>query len=263
MPDHLHLLLHVVEPLPVHLGKVIAGFKNGCNKGWREMQQNCITPNQAAKDTPFIEPSHQVGLVQGDSIAALFHPLPSLWEQGYNDRVLSGAGQLDTLKKYIFDNPRRALIKRQCSEFFLKRAITIAGTECQAIGNVALLRAEHKAVVYCSRRLSTSELATRSAELLARARTGGVLVSPFISPGERQIEKAALRERLPIIKLVDNGFHEYYKPQGEHFELCAQGKLLLISPFTYSNQKVILTREMCNQLNSLATKITQLSLIHV
>jgi hypothetical protein len=194
--------------------------------------------------------------VQGDFVAAPSHPLPPLWEQGYNDRILSGAGQLDILKKYIIDNPRRALIKRQHPEMFHIHTINIAGATCQAIGNIALLHAQHKAVVYCSRRLNARELATRSAELLAAARHETVLVSPFISPGERQIEKTALHESLPIIKLVDNGFPEYYKPQGEYFELCAQGKLLLISPFSYSNQKVTLTREMCNKLNALAINIT-------
>ena len=38
MPDHLHILLYVTRPLPVHLGQVVAGFKAGCNKKWRQMQ---------------------------------------------------------------------------------------------------------------------------------------------------------------------------------------------------------------------------------
>lgn len=262
MPDHLHILLHVTEPLPVHLGKVIAGFKMGCNRGWRDMQQNSMTPNQALKPQ---EPAPQhAGSVGGVSIAAntshaIAPPQPQqpLWEQGYNDRVLSGAGQLDTLRRYINDNPRRALIKRQHQDMFRIHTISIAGRACQAIGNVSLLHAEHKTVVYCSRRLTASELSTRREEILSAARAGAVLVSPFISPGERQIEKAAIHERIPIIKIVDNGFSEYYKPQGEYFELCAEGKLLLISPFAYSNQKVTLTREVCNQLNDLATKIVK------
>ena len=37
MPDHLHILLYVKRPLPVHLGQVVAGFKAGCNKKWRLM----------------------------------------------------------------------------------------------------------------------------------------------------------------------------------------------------------------------------------
>ncbi|MBP3822093.1 MAG: hypothetical protein J6I36_01570, partial [Bacteroidaceae bacterium] len=36
MPDHLHLLLRVEEPLPKgkHLGFVLGGFKTGCSRAW-------------------------------------------------------------------------------------------------------------------------------------------------------------------------------------------------------------------------------------
>ena len=60
MPDHLHGIPFVTEPLPAHLGKVINGFKTGCNK--------------AARDLGLSVP---------------------LWEQGYNDGVLRGKGQLN------------------------------------------------------------------------------------------------------------------------------------------------------------------------
>lgn len=66
MPDHLHGILFVTQPLPVHLGKVINGFKTGCNKAAREL-----------------------GL-----------PVP-LWEQGYTDGVLRGKGQLDRWIAYL------------------------------------------------------------------------------------------------------------------------------------------------------------------
>ena len=38
MPDHLHGILYVREPLPVHLGKVISGFKTGCRKAQRALE---------------------------------------------------------------------------------------------------------------------------------------------------------------------------------------------------------------------------------
>ena len=37
MPDHLHFILYVTEALPVHLGRVINGFKSGCNKGYKTL----------------------------------------------------------------------------------------------------------------------------------------------------------------------------------------------------------------------------------
>lgn len=37
MPDHLHFILFVTERLPVHLGRVINGFKVGCNRAYRRL----------------------------------------------------------------------------------------------------------------------------------------------------------------------------------------------------------------------------------
>jgi len=38
MPDHLHGILFVREPLPVHLGQVISGFKTGCRRAQKAME---------------------------------------------------------------------------------------------------------------------------------------------------------------------------------------------------------------------------------
>ena len=38
MPDHLHGILFVREPLPVHLGQVISGFKTGCRMAQKAME---------------------------------------------------------------------------------------------------------------------------------------------------------------------------------------------------------------------------------
>ena len=39
MPDHLHGILFVTAPLPVHLGQVINGFKTGCRKAERALRE--------------------------------------------------------------------------------------------------------------------------------------------------------------------------------------------------------------------------------
>ena len=44
MPDHLHLILFVHETLPCHLGMVIRGFVQGCNKAYRRIvPQKAVT----------------------------------------------------------------------------------------------------------------------------------------------------------------------------------------------------------------------------
>ena len=126
MPDHLHILLYVKRPLPVHLGQVVAGFKAGCNKKWRLMQgeaqgrgtlwqktqwqktqwQSHCAPDPVSGRSTVGGPvpggsaagpvpgSSAAGLVPGSSAA---RTKGLLWEQGYHDRVLSGEGQLQRL----------------------------------------------------------------------------------------------------------------------------------------------------------------------
>ena len=36
MPDHVHLVIQVLEPLPQSIGAVVRGFKSGCTKVYKE-----------------------------------------------------------------------------------------------------------------------------------------------------------------------------------------------------------------------------------
>ena len=62
------------------------------------------------------------------------------------------------------------------------------------------------------------------------ARQGTVMVSPFISPQEKQVKEVLLREQHPFIVLADNGFRDYYKPPSDLFEAVAAGRVLILSP---------------------------------
>ena len=84
--------------------------------------------------------------------------------------------------------------------------------------------------IRCSRRISAEALKKRQNELLALARKGAVLISPCISPGEKQIARAAMAEGLPLIVLLENGFPPIYKPPKNYFDACAEGRLLMMSP---------------------------------
>jgi hypothetical protein len=291
MPDHLHILLYVRQALPVHIGQVVAGFKAGCNRRWRELgcpqmpqrpqqpqRQNRWSPNNAAHGsaaaavpgsaaapsapastaaTGSVASSHGAvsGSVAGGSAARKNSGL--LWEQGYHDRVLSNQGQLQRLVDYILDNPRRSLIKRHHPDWFRPRQITAAGTTLHALGNLQLLQAASRRAVRVSNHITDEQRISQQQDLLTAARQGTVLISPFISAGERQVEEAAMQERLPLVKLLDNGFAPYYKPQGQDFEACAEGRLLLLTPYDYTTQKVVLTRSMCNNLNVLAARLCE------
>ncbi len=53
MPDHIHLLLRVKEPLPEgkHLGQVVRGFKTGCTRAWWALQDADRQPGGEAPGT--------------------------------------------------------------------------------------------------------------------------------------------------------------------------------------------------------------------
>ncbi len=268
MPDHLHILLYVMHPLPVHLGQVVSGFKAGCNRKWRETQRQGETTQRQGETTQrqsrwAPDQAAKQGEKQGTDQGACRVPDGSagrkglLWEQGYHDRVLSGQGQLQRLVDYIRENPRRSLVKRQHAGWFHATTITAAGTSLHAVGNLQLLQALQRRAVRVSSRITEEERSRQQQELLGAAREGCVLISPFISSGERFVEEAALQEGLSVVKLLPNGFAPFYKPQGSYFEACAEGRLLLLSPYEYTTQKVVLTRGVCNYLNVLAARLAE------
>lgn len=223
MPDHLHAIFFVKERIPVHLGKVINGFKVGCNRAYRE-------------------------LVKGD--------LTGLWEDGYNDIILDQEGQLQIMKRYILDNPRRLAIKRTHPDLFrVQRNIKAGDYTFAALGNVFLLDAPCLMQVQCTRKLTTQQIHDTVQQFLSHAQNGAVLVSPSISPGEKAVMKAAFEYGFPVIVLQENGFAPLAKPGGRRFNACAEGRLLLLAPWEHHNDKRVIKRSQCLDLNEMARTI--------
>lgn len=220
MPDHLHAIFFVKERIPVHLGKVINGFKVGCNRAYRE-------------------------LVKSD--------LHGLWEDGYNDVILEQEGQLQRMKAYILDNPRRLAIKRTHPDLFqVQRDIKVGDYTFAALGNVFLLDAPWLVQVQCTRKLTTQQIHDTVQQFLSHAQNGAVLVSPSISPGEKAVMKAAFEQGFPVIVLQENGFAPLAKPGGRRFDACARGRLLMLAPWEHHNDKRLIKRSQCLDLNEMA-----------
>ncbi len=230
MPDHIHMIVRVKEDLPKkkHLGKVVAGFKSGCNNAyWRIFGMN--------------EPPRQ-----------------GLFEEGYNDKILMHEGQLDNWKAYLDDNPRRLLLKRQNPELFtVLYGLEVADHQCQIVGNRFLLDIPDKMAVIVHRRYTDEENASLREEWLACGERGGVLVSAAISPKEKEVLREAMNRGYSIILLRENGFPKLYKPSGEAFDACSEGLLLQISPWEYHMEKKTITRAQCLELNAMAKRIAK------
>ena len=228
MPDHIHMIVRVDEEMAKdkHFGKVIAGFKSGCNNVyWRIYGMKSL-------------------------------PRKGLFEKGYNDKILMNEGQLDKWKAYLDDNPRRLLIKRQNPGLFtVLHNMEVVGKKCQMVGNRFLLDVPDKRAVIVHRRYTEEEYVRLRREWLACGEGGGVLVSAAIAPKEKDVLREAMNRGYRIILLRENGFPKMYKPYGESFKACSDGLLLQISPWVFHMEKKKITRAQCMELNAMAARI--------
>lgn len=228
MPDHLHVVLFVTERIPVHLGRVVGGFKTGCNRAYRALQSQ--------------------GLVENDP--------RTLWEEDYTDTILDQKDQLARMKRYVRDNPRRYAVKRANPDLFrIQRDVRVGGYSFAALGNIFLLEAPLLLQVQCSRSLSEAQMAAARDAFLRECENGAVLVSPSISPGEKMVMRAAFEHGFPVIILQENGFAPLAKPGGARFDACAQGRLLMLAPWPHHNRDLKITRDKALALNDMARAI--------
>lgn len=230
MPDHLHGIVYVRKKLTKPVGETIRGFKSGVTS---ELRRQLKTPSL------------------------------NVWEEGYHDRVIMDVETLRTERAYINDNPRRYCLRKENPQMFLRanylthdRLPAESDILWAGFGNLFLLDKPALAPLQVSRRVSSQELACRKAEALELSWRGAVLASPFISPGEKEIAHALMNQEYgSLILLRSEGFPPLYKPPGAYFDLCAQGRLLVLSPFAYTGRKQPLTRERCLRMNQLVAEM--------
>ena len=242
MPDHLHAIWYVKRQMPKGILTAVRGFWQGAKK--------------AADDT-----------------LALYSITPNSIRQNYQERIftempfvrpMGQRRQLPATIRYIEMNPQRLATKRLMPGYFrVQEGIEIAGRTYAGVGNTALLLSEHFAPVHV--RHTMVEAAEHGETLPLRdymngcvlaARQGTVMVSPFISPKEKEVLEVLLREGHSFICLADNGFRDYYKPTDALFDACAAGRALILSPWEYDARKRHVSRADCMALNAMAEEIS-------
>ena len=256
MPDHVHLVIQVLEPLPQSIGAVVRGFKSGCTKVYKEMygsgdnaagvhgngEENAAgVHGNAADGHERGADGHERGAEAPMHFARIFARRGSVWEQNpayYHERILHAPGQLRRMIDYVKDNPRRLWIKSHHPELFrLHRRTEAAGLSFTSMGNHFLLDWPDKQVVEMSRSATNDEVQERLQSVLASAHNGAVTYTAAISKGEQLIARTLREQGYPLVVLLNDGFpkegspHErYYKPGGVYFEACSKGQLLLLEP---------------------------------
>ena len=263
MPDHIHMIVRVKEDLPPgkHLGQVVAGFKGGCSRAWWRMTKPradargvvaATTPSSAAPAATTSAAS-AAGPVVGSAAS-----LPPLFEAGYNDLILLDDGQLDNWKRYLDDNPRRLAIKRLHPALFTTLHFADIGEwHCQLVGNRFLLDIPQKVAVIVHGAYDDKKYAECRERWLACGEAGGILVSAAIATREKLVMREAMDRGYRVILVRDNGFPPLYKPAGESFDACSDGRLLQVSPWEYHPQRRRISREQCLMLNRLVEDIVR------
>ena len=288
MPDHLHAVIQVTRVMDTSIRSVIRGYWQGVkklgraytlavsselnseatNKGGVNAELNSETMNKGITDqvkTANQEAANQEATNQGTTDQGSDGWAFPIFTERPFIRPLSRRGQLRAMMHYVQMNPQRLATKRMMPGFFrVQKGIEIAGRSFDGVGNVALLHARQYDVVHvrsiwvkAAERGDSQQLRDYMNSCVLKARKGVVMVSPFISPDEKRVQNVLLEEKLSFILLADNGFRDYYKPTDALFDACAEGRVLILSPWQYDADKRHITRNDCVALNEMAESFLQ------
>ena len=296
MPDHLHAVVYVRCTMEQGIKTLVRGFWQGVKKLGRacSYQERGIAPSNTRGEckegglqkslskeegSSFLVPSTtreelKEGSARLQELAAglcaelgndAYYSLLPLFSEMPFIRPMGRYSQLQNTIRYLDMNPQRLATKRLMPGFFsVQKGIGIADRSYDGVGNIALLHAERYDAVHVRRmwvsaaeRGDSQPLRDYMNSRVLEARRGVVMVSPFISPQEKQVMQVLLAEQQPFILLADNGFRDYYKPTDALFDACAAGRLLILSPWQYDQGKRHITRADCMALNAMAEEIAR------
>ena len=145
------------------------------------------------------------------------------------------------------------------------RGIGNAGREvgtwitCDTYGDRKLL--ERRLLPVVCHRKDAKRFGEQKQRCLTEATRGAVLVSPRIAKGEQAIIDEAMQRGNPVVLIADNGFPEIFHPSIERIERCAEGKLLIATPWEYHyrlKDEGITVME-CKTMNCVAQALCRLS----
>ena len=297
MPEHLHFILIVRAPIisstgrSTHLGQVIAGFKAGCNRAyWSATGQPA-----GFASAPAGFASAPAGFAGGKPRFSTGRP--PLFADGYCDVQPLEPGQLEIQRAYISNNPRSrwlrsrdrsrlqprrdgidtaltpsalmAFLRRECPPHIatpealsqtVRRLLLADGKiVCHSYGDRTLLQRRLLPVV-CHRK-DRPLFPHQKTRCLEEAAQGAVLVSARIANGEQDIIDNSMHRGFATVLIADNGFPDLYHPSQERIDNCAEGRLLIVTPWLYryhTKDEAINTLE-CKTMNCVAQALCRLN----
>lgn len=273
------------------LGQLIAGFKYGCNSRYWEMlglpprkrlAEPAATRGLASVSagsaggvypTLFQEGFCDVMPVDAEQLATQRayikgNPRSRLLRTSQRDRLMPQRGSVVTaltlcaLQGYLRRECGATQAAAEVLEAIGERLLVLQGEAaatqgtatvvCDSYGDRSLL--ERRLLPVVCHRKDRQRFAEQKARCLSEAQNGAVLVSARIAKGEQEIMDEAVRDGFPVVIIHDNGFPDRYHPSAERIDLCAAGRLLLVSPWRYQyrgKQETISVPE-CKAMNCVA-----------
>ena len=216
-----------------------------------------------------------------------------LFSLGFVDVIPLSAEQLETQRHYIHNNPRSRLLRNshrlwlQCQRKSIDTHLSLRALKsylqkecspaqfneeiwqriekllivkdghvyCDSYGNCEMLNCPILPVV-CHRK-DTLLHSHQLQRCMEKAAEGTVLVSARIAKGEQRIMDDVIAQSYPVTLIADNGFPDIYHPSEVRIQMCAEGHLLLVSPWQYHYRGAdeMITVAECKTMNCIAQAI--------
>ena len=260
MPDHFHGVIEVLEHMQWSLGDIMQAFKAACtscrqrqmgleNSSSRPISADCYGTQapewlreKAARHASEGSLIRAMSKRQRQEYYTLVHrEQQPLFDDNYDDTVCIDQWHREAMIAYVYDNPRRAILRRALPQMMQRSLhVQIGERDYGTFGNLFLLRWANKVQVQCHRLHPVSGAPYESTDDFARQRQqwvdaikqgATVIVTPGISQGELIMKNECLKNGYPIIHIQKDPINSYWKPERMRFEACANGRLLILAPW--------------------------------
>ncbi len=190
--------------------------------------------------------------------------LPPLFDRSCYLELSFDSRQLKAIRRYIKLNPARALWKLRHPERFLRltnlRYPTLdPARRWEGMGDPTLLASPFLYHVRLTLKKTVAEHAATIDELMEKARSGHIMVSGFISPGEKELLRRLKAEpRCRFIKMVPYALPPRYDPSAEDSRELAADRLLILSGFPEGVANLETGfRARCLAMNDMAARLCE------
>lgn len=267
MPDHVHFIIYISGETGRKLGQYIGQIKTRCSQAMWQLypklklhasagEGKCEPSRSSTRTDIEVEVDASAGTAKvvavsasagkakevavsasagkDMAIASRAGKADKMVEDGcfakqYTDSILTREGQLAAMHNYIKDNPRRLAVKKRYPQFYQRlKELWINGSSFNCYGNPYLLKYPKRVAVHVRSAWSPENVEAYKQYICACVAGGSVVVSPFISPAEKEIRRIVLEMGGRIIQLINHNFSDRYAPPKSDFALCEEGRLLIM-----------------------------------